>query len=222
VGKIQDDDPFMKVALIAGATGLIGSQLLQRLLGSDRYHTVMALTRKDLPVHSKLVSLKMDRTTLENMDSTMRIDDVFCCLGTTMAKANSKERFYEVDFTYPLLLAKNSLRQGAQQYLLVSALGANTKSPIYYNGVKGEIEDAISHIGFKTVHIFRPSLLLGPRDESRPGEDAAKFFYKVFGFIIPAKYKAVESIKVARAMLQYASREEIGTFVHESRELQNF
>ncbi len=212
----------MKVALIAGGTGLIGSQLLQQLLGSNRYHTVMALTRKELPEHSKLVSLKMNETRLENMDSTMRIDDVFCCLGTTMAKARSKERFYEVDFTLPLLLAKNSLRLGAQQYLLVSALGANTKSPIYYNRVKGEIEEAIANIGFKTVHIFRPSLLLGPRDESRPGEDAAKFFYKVFGFMIPAKYKAIESIKIARAMLQYASGEQIGTFVHESNELQNF
>ncbi len=212
----------MKVALIAGGTGLIGSQLLQQLLGSNRYHTVMALTRKELPEHSKLVSLKMNETSLENMDSTMRIDDVFCCLGTTMAKARSKERFYEVDFTLPLLLAKNSLRLGAQQYLLVSALGANTKSPIYYNRVKGEIEEAIANIGFKTVHIFRPSLLLGPRDESRPGEDAAKFFYKVFGFMIPAKYKAIESIKIARAMLQYASGEQIGTFVHESNELQNF
>ncbi len=212
----------MKVALIAGGTGLIGSQLLQQLLGSNRYHTVMALTRKELPEHSKLVSLKMNETRLENMDSTMRIDDVFCCLGTTMAKARSKERFYEVDFTLPLLLAKNSLRLGAQQYLLVSALGANTKSPIYYNRVKGEIEEAIDNIGFKTVHIFRPSLLLGPRDESRPGEDAAKFFYKVFGFMIPAKYKAIESIKIARAMLQYASGEQIGTFVHESNELQNF
>ncbi len=212
----------MKVALIAGRTGLIGSQLLQQLLGSNRYHTVMALTRKELPEHSKLVSLKMNETRLENMDSTMRIDDVFCCLGTTMAKARSKERFYEVDFTLPLLLAKNSLRLGAQQYLLVSALGANTKSPIYYNRVKGEIEEAIANIGFKTVHIFRPSLLLGPRDESRPGEDAAKFFYKVFGFMIPAKYKAIESIKIARAMLQYASGEQIGTFVHESNELQNF
>lgn len=211
----------MKVALIAGGTGLIGSQLLQLLLGSNRYHTVVALTRKELPVHSKLVQIKMEKNTLE-IDATTRIDDVFSCLGTTIAKAHSKQKFYEVDFTYPLLLAKKSLTQGAQQYLLVSALGANKKSPIYYNRVKGEIEEAIANTGFSTVHMLRPSLLLGSRNEKRPGEEAAKFFYRVFGFIIPVKYKAIESIKVARAMLEYAAREQIGNFVHESNELQNF
>lgn len=212
----------MKVALIAGGTGLIGSQLLQLLLGSDRYHLVVALTRKELPVHSKLVQTKMEKNTLDTLDTTIRIDDVFCCLGTTMAKAHSKEQFYEVDFTYPLLLAKNSLKRGAQQYLLVSALGANRKSPIYYNRVKGEVEEVISKIGFSTIHILRPSLLLGPRNENRPGEEAAKFFYKVFGFMIPPKYKAIESMKVARAILQFASREQVGNFVHQSDELQNF
>ena len=212
----------MKTALIAGATGLIGGQLLTLLLASDRYAKVIAFTRHQLPVHSKLIQLSIDGENMGALDSGSRVDDVFCCLGTTMAKAHTKEKFYYVDFTLPYLLAKNSLQHGAKQYLLVSALGANKKSSIYYNQVKGEIEEAISNIGFETVHIFRPSLLLGPRVEKRSAEDAAKFFYRIFGFLIPAKYKAIDSLKVARAMVHFASQHQGGNFVHESTELQNF
>lgn len=221
MGKVQDDDRVLMIALIAGATGLIGGQLLDLLLDSNRYDSVVALTRKELPKHSKLIQVKMDQT-MGNLGSTLGIDDVFCSLGTTMAKARSKEKFYEVDFTYPFLLAKNSLGMGAKQFLIVSALGANKNSSVYYSRVKGEIEEAVSGLGFISLHIFRPSLLLGPRQENRSAEEAAKFFYKVFGFIVPKKYKAIESVTVARAMLQFASREQTGIFIHESAELQDF
>jgi uncharacterized protein YbjT (DUF2867 family) len=212
----------MKTALIAGATGLIGGQLLTLLLASDRYTKVMAFTRHPLLVHPKLIQLNIDDEKMDALDSGSRVDDVFCCLGTTMAKAHTKEKFYYVDFTLPYLLAKNSLQLGAKQYLLVSALGANKKSSIYYNQVKGAIEESISNIGFETVHIFRPSLLLGPRAEKRSAEDAAKFFYRFLGFLIPAKYKAIDSLKVARAMVHFASQHQGGNFIHESTELQNF
>jgi uncharacterized protein YbjT (DUF2867 family) len=212
----------MKTALIAGATGLIGGQLLTLLLDSDRYAKVIAFTRHQLPTHPKLIQLNIDDGKIGAVDSASRADDVFCCLGTTMAKAHTKEKFYYVDFTLPYLLAKNSLQHGANQYLLVSALGANKKSSIYYNQVKGETEEAISNIGFGTVHIFRPSLLLGPRVEKRSAEDAAKIFYRIFGFLIPAKYKAIDSMKVARAMLHFAAQQQGGNFIHESTELQDF
>jgi|SRR5688572_10524487 len=212
----------MKTALIAGATGLIGGQLLTRLLANDQYQKVIAFTRDDLPIHPKLIQLKIDGDKMGELDSGSRVDDVFCCLGTTMAKARTKEKFYFVDFMLPYLLAKNSLQHGAKQYLLVSALGANKQSAIYYNQVKGEIEEAISNIGFETVHIFKPSLLLGPRAEKRSAEDAAKFFYRIFGFLIPRKYKAIDSVKVAKAMVLFASQNQRGNFIHESTELQNF
>lgn len=212
----------MKTALIAGATGLIGGQLLTLLLASEQYTKVIAFTRHALPGHSKLIQLNIDGENRGVLDSGSSVDDVFCCLGTTMAKAHTKEKFYYVDFTLSSLLAKNSLQHGARQYLLVSALGANKKSSIYYNQVKGATEEAISNIGFETVHIFRPSLLLGPRAETRSAEDAAKFFYRIFGFLIPDKYKAIDSLKVARAMLHFASKHQQGNFVHESTALQNF
>lgn len=212
----------MKTALIAGGTGLIGQQLLQLLLESPRYGKVIALTRHDLPEHPKLSQIKAEVGNLTEKAESLKADDVFCCLGTTIAKAGSKEKFREIDFDYPFQLAKIIHAAGAKQYMLVSALGANKASSIFYNQVKGEIEEAVAGFGFETVHIFRPSLLLGPRTEKRSGEDAAKFFYKVFGFIIPEKYKAIESAKVARAMLYFASQNKSGNFIHESGELQNF
>ncbi len=211
----------MKTALIAGSTGLIGGQVLELLLASDQYDKVIAFTRRPLTAHPKLLQVQIQQGNLP-FDPTWQIDDVFCCLGTTMAKVRSKEKFYEVDYNYPLLLAKNSIAAGAKQYLLVSALGANKKSPVFYNQVKGEIEEAISGVGFEAVHIFRPSLLLGPRQEKRSAEDAAKFFYKVFGFLIPPKFKAIDAIKVARGMLHFASKNQKGNFIHESTELQDF
>jgi uncharacterized protein YbjT (DUF2867 family) len=212
----------MKTALIAGSTGLIGKQLLQLLLDSDRYTKVIAITRQDLPAHPKLEQIKTAFDSIGEKSNMLKADDVFCCLGTTMAKAGSKDKFYQVDFYYPLLLAKISKAEGAKQYLLVSALGADKKSSVYYNQVKGEIEDAIAEVGFQTVHIFRPSLLLGPREEKRAGEESAKVIYKYLSFLIPTRYKAIESIKVARAMLSYAHAEQSGQHIHQSKDLQQF
>jgi uncharacterized protein YbjT (DUF2867 family) len=211
----------MKTAVVAGGTGLIGKQLLKLLLASDRYRKVIGLTRSDLISHPKLVQVKTDGNDLA-LDPTEKVDDVFCCLGTTMARAHSKEKFYQVDFTYPFSLAQATLGMGAKQFLIVTALGANKKSPVYYNRVKGEIEEAISGLEFESIHIFRPSLLLGDRTEKRTGEEAAKFFYRVFGFMIPKKFKAIDAGKVARAMLHFATIEQSGIFKHESLQLQDF
>jgi len=211
----------MKTALIAGSTGLIGKQLLTLLLATNRYDKVIALTRHDLGItHPKLSELRVDFSVLDQYADKLIADDVFCSLGTTMAKAKTKERFHTVDFTYPLRLAVATKLGGARQFFLVSALGASKKSSVFYNRVKGETEEAISNLGFETLHIFRPSLLLGPREEQRPAEDAAKFVYKWFGFLIPGKYKGIEASQVARAMLHCASLEEKGRFIHESSEMQ--
>jgi uncharacterized protein YbjT (DUF2867 family) len=213
----------VKTALIAGATGLIGSQLLSLILEDDRYQQVKVLTRSSLNSdHPKMQNVVIDFDRLPTYADQMKADDVFCCLGTTMRKAKSRDAFRKVDFTYPLELAKLTRQQGTHQYLLVSALGANKRSTIFYNRVKGEVEEAIGQLGFETFHIFRPSLLLGPRKETRSGEDAAKWFYKVFGFLIPNKYKAIDSAKVAKAMLHYANVNRPGRFIHDSQDLQRF
>jgi len=213
----------MKVALIAGATGLIGSQLLEILLADSYYDKVIAPTRKPLDIqHPKLINPIISFDKLSEHSNALKADDVYCCLGTTIKKARSKEAFRKVDLAYPLTFAQMAKENGSENFLLVSALGANKDSSIFYNKVKGETEEAISAVGIKSVHILRPSLLIGPRKEHRSGEDAAKFVYKYLDFLVPEKYKGIESIKVARAMIAFAKKEQPGIFIHESKDLQVF
>ncbi len=212
-----------KTALLAGGTGLIGGQVLELLLKDDRYSSVIALSRKPLNVSNpKLINFVCELKDLATYQDQLKADDVFCCLGTTIKKAKSKENFRAVDFDAPLALAKIAKEQGAKKYLLVSSLGANRNSSIFYNKVKGELEEAIKQVGLDSFHIFRPSLLLGSRQEERTGEDAAKILYKVFGFLISKKYQAIESIKVARALISFAQQGQTGNSIHESDELQVF
>ena len=211
----------MKTAMIAGATGLVGSHLLTLLLSGDQYGKVIAITRKPLPDHPRLVQVTFDMAEAKNY-TAYRADDVYCCLGTTIAVAGSKDNFRKVDFVYPASMAKAMQGISASQYLLVSALGANKASSIFYNRVKGEVEDEITHVGYRCVQIFRPSLLLGDRAEKRSGEDAAKIFYKLFGFLIPKKYKGIEAAKVAKAMYYCAALDQSGVHIHESGDLQHY
>ena len=213
----------MKTALVAGSTGLIGNQLLQLLLNDDYYDEVKAISRKPLDItHPKLENIVLDFDRLTEHHDKLKADDVFCCLGTTIKKVKTKEKFRKVDFDYPVELAKLTKANGAEQYLLVSALGADKNSKIFYNQVKGEVEEAIVQVGFKSYHIFRPSLLMGDRKESRSGEDAGKVFFKYLGFLVPAKYKGIDSIKVAKAMQKIAAQHQQGAHIHESKELQAY
>lgn len=213
----------MRIALVAGSTGLVGSQLLQLLLNDGYYSGVKAISRKPLDfTHPKLENIVLDFERMTEYHSQLAADDVFCCLGTTIKKVKTKDKFRRVDFDYPVELARLSKSKGAEQYLLVSALGADKNSKIFYNQVKGEVEEAISQVGFASFHIFRPSLLMGERKESRSGEEAGKVFFKYFGFLVPKKYKGIESVKVARAMQKIAAQRKPGMHMHESAELQEF
>lgn len=213
----------MKTAILAGTTGLIGAQVLELLLKETAYDRVVALSRRPLGIsHTKLTNLVLNLDELETYSSQLKGDDVYCCLGTTMKQAGSKEAFQKVDFHYPASLAKITRAQGAKQYLLVTALGANAHAAIFYNRVKGEVEQAIGKIGFEGLHIFRPSMLIGPRTEERAGEKTAQQAMQLVGFLIPKKYKAIDSAKVARAMVAVARQERKGTFVYESAGLQSF
>lgn len=218
-----------KTALIAGATGLIGQQLLDLLLNSAEYDQVIALTREGSEFslnNDKLNQVVVDFDALENHSKELQADHIFCCLGTTMRKAGSEEKFRKVDFEYPFKLAHITKANGSSQYHLVSSLGANKNARVFYNRVKGEVEEAIKSVGFDVFHIYRPSLLMGERYESRSGEDAAKVFFNLFGFLFRGplkKYRAIDSQKVAKAMLLYAfSKDQSGMVIHESQELQDF
>jgi uncharacterized protein YbjT (DUF2867 family) len=212
----------MKTAWLVGATGLIGGDLLKLLSNDSYYDRVIVITRKKIGVSGRCENLVADFDKLESFLSDKPADDVFCCLGTTIRIAKTKEAFRKVDFEYPLTVAKLAKQRGAKNYFLISALGADKGSSVFYNKVKGEIEAAISELGYGGLHIFRPSLLMGDRKEFRSGEEAAKTFFKWFGFLVPLKYKAIESIKVARAMIYYAKQNKEGLFIHESNDLQSF
>jgi uncharacterized protein YbjT (DUF2867 family) len=211
-----------RIALLAGATGLIGNHVLELLLADAAYVKVIALSRKPLvSKHTKLenVLVNIDEWSKLNL---LKADDVFCCLGTTIKQAKTKAAFRKVDFEYPVEVAKALKQNGATTFLLVTALGADKNSRIFYNQVKGEVEAAIGELAYTTTHVFRPSLLLGDRKEQRSGEDAAKVFYKIFGWLIPQKYKGIEAAKVARAMVAEAKSGKQGLHVYESAVLQKY
>lgn len=213
----------MAVAILAGATGLIGSQLFELLLKDPAYTRVIALSRKPLLTqHAKLQNLIVDFDSLENYADQLKGDVVFCCLGTTLQQAGSREAFRKVDFDYPLSLARMAYAQGAKQYLLVTALGSDKRSTIFYNRIKGEVEEAIGQVGYECLSIFQPSMLLGQRSEKRTGESAGKMIMTSLGFLIPKKYKAIESIKVARAMVHIAAMAKTGSHKYVSEELQDY
>lgn len=212
-----------KTALIAGASGLVGSQLLPLLLASDRYAKVIAVGRRPVPiVHPKLEQRVLDFNQLEEHRMSLIADDVYCCLGTTMRQAGSKQAFYKVDYLYVVKLAALTAGNFAAQLLVVSAMGADAEARIYYNRVKGEMEEAVRQTPFRAIHIFRPSLLLGERQEQRVGERVGALVLKVLHPLLLGplrKYRAVPAAAVARAMLRAAEDDGGGIRVHLSDEI---
>ena len=213
----------VRYALIAGASGLVGGHCLELLLKSDRYSQVISVGRRELPlIHPKLEQKVIDFNKLASYAADLAVDDVYCCLGTTIKKAGSEEAFYKVDHTYVVDLAKVTANKGASQFIVVSAMGADAGSMFFYNKVKGEMEQDIQQQGFETVHILRPSLLLGDREEQRTGEELASKIMKPLSNLMVGplkKYKPIEAETVAKAMLQVASQQQKGVFIHSSDEI---
>ena len=212
-----------KTALILGATGLVGSELLTLLLQDDQYTKVKAVvrTKADLD-HPKLEWIIADFDNIAALGDEITADHVYCCLGTTMKKAGSKEAFYKVDFHYPLEFAKHCQQKGASQFCLVSAMGANVKSRFFYSRVKGEAEVAVSSVPFNGINIFRPSLILGNRKEKRMGEKIAII---LSGIISPfmlgplRKYKPIQASDIALGMLKIAKQDLNGFYIFESDQI---
>ena len=202
------NNPNERVALIAGATGLVGRHCLQLLLDNPLYGKVIALTRQPFTFsHSKLECKIIDFDQLAAQTGPLSCDDVFCCLGTTIKVAGSQANFRKVDFHYCLELAKLGERSGAEHFLLVSAIGARAKSSIFYSRVKGELEQSIELLQFDRFSIFHPSLLAGHREKSRRAEALGlKLTKKLSSVLIGSlsDYSVIEAKDLGQAMVAVA------------------
>ena len=211
-------------ALIVGATGLIGGYCLQNLLDDPAYSEVTALVRKPLlTTHRKFHTVITNFSNLENDLAKIQADDVFCCLGTTIKKAGSQEAFKQVDYSLVLSIAEHSKKQGVEQFIVISSMGADPNSKVFYSRVKGEMEEALKQLDYPCLRIIRPSLLLGSREEFRLGEKIGVLVTPILKPLMMGslkKYAPIQAESVARFMVKVAHEEPIaGVHVYESNQI---
>jgi uncharacterized protein YbjT (DUF2867 family) len=210
----------LKKAIIAGASGLIGSKLLNILLQLPGYDEVLILVRKELPIqHKKLVQLVVDFESLGEYAGSITGHALFCCLGSTQKKTPDLRIYRKVDHDYPLKLAQLAKQNKVDQYHLVSALGANSKSANFYTKMKGETEEAIQHVGLNCLHIYQPSFLTGDRKEHRLAERIVTPLMKVINPLLIGslkKYRSIPAETVAMAMYNQSLQKQEDVFIHTS------
>jgi len=187
--------------LIAGPTGLIGNTALHKALTDQRYTRVIALTRRPLGI----ANAKLEEWVGEDLLASLkpqRVDAVLCCLGTTISNVGGdKQKFIHVDKDLVVGIARWAQAQGVPVFCVVSAIGADADSGVFYNRVKGEMERDLKSLGLPTLHIFHPSILTGPRKELRRGERIGIFLGRLFSPLLPAKYKPMPHDMLAQALL---------------------
>lgn len=205
------------VALL-GATGLVGRHTLDLLASDPHFTRIVVIARRKFAeaMAPRVEAHIVDMDRLEERPDLFAVDQVICALGTTIRTVGgSKERFRAVDFGIPVTAARMAEQQGVRHFLLVSALGADPGSRLFYNRVKGELEDALRTMRFRSVTILRPSLLLGERAEFRLGEEVAKRF----AFLVPGKYRPIHARDVAAALVRSAREDVPGLHILESDEI---
>jgi len=209
-------------ATLIGATGLIGNYLLEELLNDPFYDTVRILIRRPMDkTHPKLEKKIVDFNDGDSLLVALSNSDVvFCTIGTTQKKVKGdKEAYRKIDYDITVNAARFSKMTGCEKFILVSSVGANSKSNSFYLKLKGEVEEAVKETGLKTIHIMRPSMLLGERKEARLGESIGKVIMAPLSFLFPAKYKPIHAKDVAKAMLAVSKKNEEGYFVYENKEI---
>lgn len=204
----------MQKAIVIGATGMVGTQLMLQLLNSAEYSEVLSLVRKPSGiVHDKLKELVVDFKQPETWSSKVHGDVLFSTLGTTLAKAGSKNAQYEVDYHYQYNTAKIAADNGVKHYVLISSAGANSASGNFYMKMKGQLEDAVKLLAFEVISIIQPGQLDGDRNESRWAEKAglqAMYLFNKMGIL--KRYKPIQASQVATAMLNAATKKHSATY----------
>ena len=213
----------MRKAILAGATGLVGSHVLAQLLDDRLYSKVHVLLRRKIELEDpRLVQHIIKFDDLDKVQIGDEIDDLYCTLGTTIKKAGSQGAFRKVDHDYVIGLAKLASGKGIRKFLVISSLGANPNSKVFYTKVKGKMEAAIQDLNIEEIHIFRPSFLIGKRDEFRIGERITLIFMKIFFFLFLGgmkKYKPIPAKIVASSMIQNAKTKGKSVNIHDSRQI---
>jgi uncharacterized protein YbjT (DUF2867 family) len=212
-----------KTALVLGGSGLVGRFCLQSLVADDQYGKIVVLTRRALPIENapKVQQMVIDFAEINRL-SFDALDDVFCALGTTIKKAGSQDAFRRIDLEMPMAAARRSLEFGARQFIVVSSVDANAQSRNFYLRMKGELEEKLRALPFRALHIFRPSILVGTREESRLGESIGIGLAKLLRFSLVSgwrRYRPIQAADVGRAMVTAAKSQQQGRIVYEYDEI---
>ncbi|WP_195572423.1 NAD-dependent epimerase/dehydratase family protein [Paenibacillus sp. 1001270B_150601_E10] len=211
-----------KRALFLGATGLVGGHCLSLL--TFHYDHIIVLTRRPLDVNHPKCEVHI--VSFDNMEAFLplfHVDDVYCCLGTTIKKAGSQAAFRKVDYEYPLTAARLAKRAGASRFLVITAMGSDQKSPFFYSRVKGELEADLESLNLHELHILQPSLILGDRSEFRFGEKFAAWLSPLFAWLLIGslkRYRPIQARRIAMAMIEAATFSQPGIHRYRSDKLE--
>lgn len=212
-----------RIAVISGATGLVGRSLLDTILAEDFYSKIIIVSRRHLPLKdNRIEEIIIDFDKLDEVADKLNGHDHYCCLGTTMAQAKTKENFRKIDLEYPLKLAEIASKGSHfRHFIVVTALGADSDSALFYNEVKGELEDKLIEMNLPSLHIFKPSLLLGAREKFRLGEEIAKILTNILSFFIIRVNKlwSIKGSTVARAMFLVAKKDQQEVAVYKPKKI---
>ncbi len=200
-----------KTALVIGATGLVGKQLVNQLLSNERYTAIKLFVRRPTQIEDpKIKEYLIDFEDLPSIQKDITGDILFSCLGTTLKQAGSKKAQYRIDYTYQYEFARIASENAVPDYMLISSPSANPKSMLFYTRIKGELEEAVKKLGFSKICIIQPSVLSGDRPEKRPGEEVGGKIINALGRIFPfaRKYRSISGETVAKAMVALARKDE--------------
>ena len=215
----------MKKAILFGSSGFIGSHLLTELLNDADYEQITIVVRKNLGInHPKLKTLIGDYASLPTLKESLIADELFITLGTTQKNAPNKNEYYQIDHDYPVLASSIALAQGTKSVFIVTAVGADANSNFGYVKTKGEVERDIIALGFEHTHIFRPSMIMGNRKESRSFEKVIIGFFKLINPLLRGsinKYRGIDGKDIARAMRSAAKHQTKKVAIYQWQEMKS-
>lgn len=199
-----------KTAIVLGATGATGNELLRLLLADNRYEKVILFSRNSITsiMHTKFEEHIIDVLDLEKYANLFIADEVYCCIGTTKAKTPDEEKYYKIDYGIPVAAAKLAKQNNIPAFLVISAIGADKNSSMFYNRTKGEMEEAVISLNIPKTHILEPSLIVANRRDTRFVENVAAVFMKLinpFLFGKAVKYKSIKAQTIAKALVWLAN-----------------